>query len=128
MTINIDPASGAGHDPETVLAQMRAAQDTPGFLEEFIACLAPSLFALIEQDISIVTGTVFAWGLHIEDCAIIVSHHGDILGTFTSAEAALQLYTRAGRRLRLVWHTPDIQTHRQRATRRRLWPPPPPPR
>lgn len=73
-----------------------------GALEELVRENAPRLFALCEEVGDRHDAHVQYWGIAFEDCADVVSHSGQLRGTFQSAEAALDRLSRRSN-LHLVW-------------------------
>ncbi|MEV6706769.1 hypothetical protein [Micromonospora wenchangensis] len=64
---------------------------------------APRRFALCEEYGDRLDGAVFAWGLAFPDSALLRHDGRTSTGHFATAESALRLFARTGRRLRLIW-------------------------
>ncbi|MEV6798164.1 hypothetical protein AB0M91_07440 [Micromonospora rifamycinica] len=71
---------------------------------------APRRFAICEEYGDRLDGGVFAWGVAFQDSALLRRDGRTSAGHFTDAESALRLFTRTGRRLRLIWIDPPTPT------------------
>ncbi|WP_326556663.1 hypothetical protein [Micromonospora sp. NBC_01796] len=85
--------------------------DTPlGTPEEFHQLLlelatdyAPRRFAICEEHGDRIDGRVFAWGMAFEDHAWLCADDSSLVGKFATAENAVRVLSRGGRRLHLSW-------------------------
>ncbi|MDG4814584.1 hypothetical protein O7628_03540 [Micromonospora sp. WMMD956] len=72
-------------------------------LVELVEEFAPRRFAICEEHGDRIDGEVVAWGMAFDECALLRCDDQSATGHFTSAESALRLFARTGRRLRLIW-------------------------
>ncbi|MDI5941712.1 MULTISPECIES: hypothetical protein [Micromonospora] len=72
-------------------------------LVELVHEFAPRRFAICEEYGDRVDGEVVAWGMAFAEGALLRCDDQTSTGHFTSAESALRLFARTGRRLRLIW-------------------------
>lgn len=78
--------------------------DEPEFAEliaGMVSDAAPRVFALVAERGERVDAAVFAWGVSLEDHAVLIGP-GNSHGRFRSAESAHRLHSRVVK-LRLVW-------------------------
>jgi hypothetical protein len=77
-------------------------------LTKYVTYEAPRLFALCQEPWGQDTkGWIFAWGAAFEDNAVLFSPDGKLAGVFTSADSALNLFSRT-QKLCLIWVDPTI--------------------
>jgi hypothetical protein len=77
-----------------------------GWMEELVRVAAPRVFALVEEieDDRGRDGELIAWGFEFDDHAEVVGIDGGMRGTFTSAQSAVDLFSRRAK-LHLIWHS-----------------------
>jgi hypothetical protein len=76
-------------------------------LTKYANLAAPRLFALCRESCEDAEDWVFAWGAAFHDSAILFRSSGKLAGTFSTADNALDLFSRI-EDLRLIWICPDI--------------------
>ncbi|XTZ18331.1 hypothetical protein ACQSSU_13670 [Micromonospora echinospora] len=64
---------------------------------------APRRFAICEEYGDRIDGAVFAWGMAFPDGVLLCGDQRTYAGRFPSADSAVRIFSRAGRRLRLIW-------------------------
>jgi len=90
------------------LASVGNGENFTQSLEQYVTYTAPRMFALCQDPFREGDeGWVFAWGAAFDDNAVLFSSNGKITGRFTSANSALQLFSRT-QNLCLVWVDPTI--------------------
>jgi hypothetical protein len=78
-------------------------------LTKYVNHAAPRLFALCRESCEDAEDWVFAWGAAFDDSAVLFSSNGKLVGKFTSADTALDLFSRT-QDLRLIWIDPTVRT------------------
>lgn len=78
-------------------------------LVKYVNHAAPRRFALCRESCEDAEDWVFAWGAAFDDSAALFSPHGKLTGNFTSADTALDLFSRT-QDLRLIWIDPTSGT------------------
>ncbi|QKW17407.1 hypothetical protein HUT12_24760 [Verrucosispora sp. NA02020] len=73
-------------------------------LAEMVDECAPRRFAICEEYGDRADGGIFAWGLAFPDGrALVCGEDSAFTGRFRSPDTALRIFSRTGRRLRLLW-------------------------
>jgi hypothetical protein len=80
-----------------------SAEEFHQMLVDLVNDHAPRRFAVCEEHGDRVDGEVFAWGMAFSDSALLVDDHQSFTGRFADAAGAVRLFSRGGRRMRLVW-------------------------
>ncbi|WDZ84439.1 hypothetical protein [Micromonospora cathayae] len=78
-------------------------------LVDLVTEYAPRRFAICEEYGDRVDGAVFAWGMAFPDGVLLCGDGHAYTGRFPSADSAVRVFGRVGRRLRLIWL--DAATH-----------------
>ena len=78
-------------------------------LTKYVNHAAPRLFALCRESCEDAEDWVFTWGAAFDDSAALFSPNGKLVGKFTSAYTALDLFSRT-QDLRLIWIDPTVRT------------------
>jgi hypothetical protein len=76
-------------------------------LTKYVSNAAPHQFALCREYCQDNEDWVFMWGVAFVDSVLVFHPNGKLVGTFTSPEAALSLFSRAYD-LSLVWIDPTM--------------------
>jgi hypothetical protein len=76
-------------------------------LTKYVTHAAPRRFVLCRERCEDVEDWVYAWGAALEHIAVLFRANGKIIGTFNSADSALNLFSRT-EDLRLIWIDPTI--------------------
>jgi hypothetical protein len=76
-------------------------------LTEYVTCVAPRLFALCQDPDKHAGRWIFAWGAAFDDSAVVFSPNGKLTGAFSSADSALDMFSRT-QKLWLFWVDPTI--------------------
>jgi hypothetical protein len=71
-------------------------------LAKYVTHAAPRQFALCRESCEGAEDWVFAWGAAFDDGAALFNPHGALIGTFSSADAALDLFSHV-QDLHLIW-------------------------
>ena len=99
MSINHD-----NHD----LAPVSNGDKFTQLLTKYVTYAAPRLFALCQEPWGEdAKGWIFAWGAAFEGNVVLFSPDGKLTGTFSSADSALDLFSRT-QKLCLIWIDPTI--------------------
>ncbi|MBV9011220.1 MAG: hypothetical protein JO272_04085 [Pseudonocardiales bacterium] len=90
------------------LASVSNGETFTQLLTQYVTYAAPRLFALCQ----IPSGGdneswIFAWGAAFDDSSVLFNPNGKIIGTFTSANSALDLFSRT-QKLCLIWVDPAM--------------------
>ncbi|BCJ61074.1 hypothetical protein [Micromonospora endophytica] len=72
-------------------------------LVDLVNEFAPRRFAICEEYGDRVDADVFAWGLAFADGALVCGDDRAFTVQFTNPDSAVRLFSRSGRRLRLLW-------------------------
>jgi hypothetical protein len=90
------------------LAHVSNREKFTKLLTKYVTYAAPRVFALCQEPWGEDTkGWIFSWGAAFEDNAVLFSSDGKLAGICTSADSALDLFSRT-QDLRLVWVDPTI--------------------
>jgi hypothetical protein len=76
-------------------------------LTKYVTYAAPRLFALCQDPNKHDEGWIFAWGAAFDDSAVVFSPNKKLTGIFSSADSALDLFSRT-QKLWLFWVDPTI--------------------
>ncbi|MFG1846250.1 hypothetical protein [Micromonospora carbonacea] len=99
----IEPPGTPIAPPGTPIAPLGTPEEFHRMLVELVREFAPHRFAICEEHGDRVDGEVVAWGMAFAEGALLRCDDQSATGHFTSAESALRLFARTGRRLRLIW-------------------------
>jgi hypothetical protein len=92
------------------LASVDNGEKFTQLLTKYVTYAAPRMFALCQDPFGEdAEGWVFAWGAAFDDGAVLFSSNGKITGTFTSANSALDLFSRT-QELCLIWVDPTVRS------------------
>lgn len=64
---------------------------------------APRRFAICEEYGDRFDGAIFGWGLAFPDGVLLCGDQRTYTGRFPSADSTVRVFSRTGRKLRLVW-------------------------
>ncbi|MFG1902064.1 hypothetical protein [Micromonospora carbonacea] len=99
----IEPPGTPIEPPGKPIPPLGTPEEFHRMLVELVGEFAPHRFAICEEHGDRVDGEVVAWGMAFAEGALLRCDDQSATGHFTSAESALRLFARTGRRLRLIW-------------------------
>ncbi|MEV4843867.1 hypothetical protein AB0K20_11695 [Micromonospora matsumotoense] len=88
---------------DPVLPPLGTPEEFHQMLVDLANEFAPRRFAIGEEHGDRIDGGILAWGLAFPDRALLCGDQQVPVGRFATAESALRLLSRTGRRLRLIW-------------------------
>lgn len=90
------------------LASVDNGEKFTQLLTKYVTYAAPRMFALCQDPFREGNeSSIFAWGAAFDDSTVLFNPDGKLTGTFTSANSALQLFSRT-QNLCLIWVDPTI--------------------